>query len=99
MTIDIIPTTEARNALPRTLTRFREQGLLAEPLVFGGHRKPEGVVLPFEMFERLLPAIEDIALAEQIRERLSRNDEPVEFDQFAADNGFDVDAYLASKSE
>lgn len=99
MTIDVVPTTEARDALPRTLTRFREQGLLAEPMVFGGHRKPEGVVLPFALFERLLPAIEDVALAEQVRERLARGDEPVDFDTLAAENGFDVTAYIASQSE
>jgi len=98
MTLDVVPTSEARTALPSTLTRFREQGMLAEPMVFGGHRKAEGVVLPYELFERLLPAIEDVALAEVVRARLARDEESVNFDQFAAQNGFDVNAYLASKA-
>lgn len=97
MSIEVVPTSEARSALPSTLSRFREQGLLAEPMVFGGHRKPEGVVLPYELFERLLPAIEDVALAESVRARLARDDEPVDFDSFAAHNGFDVNAYRASE--
>lgn len=97
MSIEVVPTSEARSALPSTLTRFRAEGLLAEPMVFGGHRKPEGVVLPYELFERLLPAIEDVVLAETVRERLARNETPIDFDSFAAANGFDVDAYLSSQ--
>ncbi|WP_252975204.1 type II toxin-antitoxin system Phd/YefM family antitoxin [Janibacter melonis] len=69
--VNVTPTSEARAELSRTLDRFRRQGLEAEPLVFGGHRRAEAVVLPFEMYERLIPAIEDIFLAESIRARLA----------------------------
>ena len=92
MAVVVVPITEARSALPSTLTRFREQGLLAEPMVFGGHRKPEGVVLPYALFERLLPAIEDVALAEAVRARLAKDEGSVDVDQLAAQNDFDVNA-------
>lgn len=98
MSLDVVPTSEARTALPSTLNRFRKEGLLAEPMIFGGHRKAEGVVMPYALFERLLPAIEDVALAEVVRARLAKGEESVDFDQFAAQNGFDVDAYLSTKA-
>ena len=99
MTIEILPTSEARSALPRTLNRFREQGMFAEPMIFGGHRRPEGVVLPYALFEQLLPAIEDVVLAEAVRARLARNEAPVDFDALASQNGFEVDAYVASRNQ
>jgi antitoxin StbD len=68
------PVTEARNDFSRVVARFREEGLMAEPVIYGSHRKPEAVTIPYEMFERLLPAMEEILLAEMVRERLS---EPV----------------------
>lgn len=78
----VTPTSQARTELSHTLERFRRDGFAAEPMVFGGHRRPEGVVLPFEMFERLLPAIEDILLAESIRGRLSTSGPSESFDEF-----------------
>ena len=87
MTIQVIPTSEARTALPSVAKRFRLQGLGAEPMVFGAHRKPEGVVLPYELFERLLPAIEDVLLAEAVRARLAEPGESRDLDEFAAELG------------
>lgn len=63
-------TSDARSGLNSVLKRFREKGITAEPLVFGSHRKPEAVVVPFELFERLLPALEEVLLADKVRERL-----------------------------
>jgi antitoxin StbD len=97
MSLKVVPTSEARIALPSTLARFREEGPFAEPMVFGGHRKAEGVVLPYELFERIMPAIEAEMLAATVRARLSQHDQPVDFDDFAARNGFDTAAYLATK--
>jgi len=53
-----ITTTEARTALSQILARFREEGLGAEPVIFGDHRKPEGVVISYELFARLESAVE-----------------------------------------
>ena len=57
-----ITTTEARIALSQTLARFRAHGVAAEPLVFGDHRRPEGVVLPYETFIQLEDAIDQLRL-------------------------------------
>lgn len=64
----------AREQLPSTLKRFRDEGISAEPLVFGPHRKAEAVVIPFELYSKLLPAIEEIEIAELIRERSAAGD-------------------------
>jgi hypothetical protein len=38
-------------------------------MVFGAHRKPEAVVIPFEVYAGLLPLIEDLEIAQIVRER------------------------------
>jgi len=95
MTVDpaseVLPTSEARAALSLTLDRFRREGVTAVPVVFGSHRKPEGVVLPYAMFERLLPAIEDVLLAESVRARLANPAPSESFDEFVTDElGFNL---------
>ncbi|OAN33758.1 hypothetical protein A4X17_15095 [Plantibacter sp. H53] len=65
----VLPTSEARTELPNALRRFRSEGVMAQPMVFGGHRRAEGVVIPFELYTELLPVIEDIEIAHLVRER------------------------------
>ena len=60
-------------------------------MIFGGHRKPEGVVLPFAMFERLLPTMEEILVAETVRARLATPGESSEFDEFVTETGLSLD--------
>ena len=69
ITIDVLPSREARIHLPAALERFRAEGSAAMPLVFGAHRKPEAVVIPFELYQELLPVIEEIEIARIVRER------------------------------
>lgn len=47
------PVSEARAELSRALARFRREGAAAAPVVFGSHRKPEAVVLPYEAYAQL----------------------------------------------
>ncbi|GAA2227015.1 type II toxin-antitoxin system Phd/YefM family antitoxin [Herbiconiux moechotypicola] len=63
------PSSEVREQLPAVLRRFRVEKELAAPVIFGSHRKPEAVVIPFELYARLLPAIEDLEIAEIVRAR------------------------------
>ena len=91
VTIEVIPTSEARTALPSVLSGFRRDGVAAEPMIFGSHRKPEGVVLPYAMFERLLPAIEEILLTETVRARLASPGESSDFDEFVTETGLSLD--------
>lgn len=62
---------DARANLISHVARFRAEGLDAEPVVFGDHRHPEAVLLPYVTFELLLDVAEDIAIAERVRERLA----------------------------
>ncbi|RGE19024.1 hypothetical protein [Leucobacter sp. wl10] len=59
----VFPSREARAEIPQALQRFRSEGALAEPVVFGAHRRPEAVVIPFELYTALLPAIEELRIA------------------------------------
>ncbi|MBK5305871.1 MAG: hypothetical protein JJD92_04205 [Frankiaceae bacterium] len=58
--MDTVTTTEARTALSQVLATFRAQGVAAQPLVFGDHRRPEGVVLPFEVYAQLEDQIDQL---------------------------------------
>jgi hypothetical protein len=69
-TLEVLPVSQARDEFSRAVKRFRKEGLTARPVVFGSHRKPEAVTIPYELFDALLPAIEDILLAELVRQRL-----------------------------
>ena len=90
---DIQTATDTRTGLNNTLQRFRADGMTAEPVVFGSHRKPEGVVLPWAMYERLLPIVENILIAETVRERINDSHTPVAFDDAARALGFSPDEF------
>lgn len=64
-----VTTTDARQGLTNTVKRFRQQGATAEPLIFGSHRKPEAVMLPYEAYEALVALAEEVGVAATIRER------------------------------
>lgn len=65
----VLPSREIRAELPKALERFRHEGISAAPIVFGAHRKPEAVVIPFELYASLLPLIEDLEIAQIVRQR------------------------------
>ncbi|WP_146137437.1 hypothetical protein [Gulosibacter molinativorax] len=65
---------------------------MAEPLIFGPHRKAEAVVIPFELYEKLIPAIEEIEIAELVRER-SKAGEPTPLGDLAESIGLDPADY------
>jgi antitoxin StbD len=90
--LPVIPTSEARAQLPDALRRFRTDGPLARPMVFGGHRRAEGVVIPFDLYVDLIPAIEDLKIAYLARERAA-TDEVGALADVASDLGLDPDDY------
>ena len=67
---EVLTLTQARSQMSQTVSRFRLEGIASEPVIFGHHRKPEAVTLPYEMYQALLPAIEKVLLAESMRTRL-----------------------------
>jgi hypothetical protein len=50
-TLIVQPVSQAREQLSVALARFRKLGRRAEPVVFGAHRKPEAVLLPYETYQ------------------------------------------------
>ena len=90
---EVVPTSEARANLSPTLDRFRHDGLVATPVIFGSHRKPEGVVLPYALFERLLPAIDDVLLAETVRARINSDAESIPLSDVIEELGFTPDEF------
>lgn len=68
---EVLTTKDARERLPRALKDFRDHGAIAEPVVFGAHRKPEGVMIPFKLFLGMMEAFEDAEFRARIADRLT----------------------------
>jgi PHD/YefM family antitoxin component YafN of YafNO toxin-antitoxin module len=69
---DVITTGEARDALHQIAKRFDAGD--GEPVYFGSHRRAQGVIVPVDVWEKLLEQAEDeldLALA---RRRLADDD-------------------------
>jgi len=49
----ILPSREARTEIPKALRRFRAEGASADPVIFGSYRRPEAVVIPFELYAEI----------------------------------------------
>jgi hypothetical protein len=92
--LPVLPSRDARDELPNALKRFRAEGVSAEPLIFGSHRKPEGVVIPFELYEEVLPLVEDILIARAARERIAAG-AAVPLSDIATRLGVDLDSLEA----
>lgn len=88
----VMTTSVARKSLPSILDDFRREGAEAEPVVFGSYRKPEGVMLSYESFERMVSLLEDMEIAALVSERESGASEVVEgVDDLAEKSGIDPD--------
>jgi antitoxin StbD len=84
---------EARTRLPAHVRRFREQGLDAEPVIFGDRRHPDAALLPYETFRLLLDAAEDVAILQRIREHDAKdNGNRTTLAEAAAEFGIDLEA-------
>ncbi|WFP16739.1 hypothetical protein [Citricoccus muralis] len=89
--VHVLPTREARSEIPKALRRFRTEGPISDPVIFGSHRRPEAVVIPFELYSSLLPAIEEIEIAQIVRERQGEQAQPLS--ELAAELGLDAADY------
>jgi hypothetical protein len=87
----ILPSRDARAELSKALRRFRAEGAGAAPLIFGSHRRPEAVVIPFELYTSLLPAIEELEIAAIVRERTTEPSRPLS--ELATDVGLNPADY------
>lgn len=72
MTIqEVEPISKARTEISRHIGEFRSHGLLAEPVLIGSHRKPEAALIPAELYEQLIPRIEELRLEALVAHRLA----------------------------
>lgn len=53
-------TSVARAQLTTTVAKFKKLGAEARPVVFGSHRKPQAVLLPYDMFVQILDIAEGL---------------------------------------
>ena len=53
-------TSIARAELTTRVAEFKDLGPEARPIVFGSHRKPQAVVLPYDLFAELLDMAEGV---------------------------------------
>lgn len=88
---EVMPVGEARDALSRVLAVFRREGRNARPVFFGSRRQAEAVIIPVELFEELVPLMEDVLIAREVRARLAARDGTtwLDFDSLVKESGFD----------
>ncbi|MCZ2404788.1 hypothetical protein IV498_16805 [Paenarthrobacter sp. Z7-10] len=85
----VLSSSEASDELAEALERFRAQGLTAEPVVFGADGVPEAAVISFTLYSALLPAIDELVIAETLRSRSGKQSVPPK--EVAADAGLNPD--------
>jgi PHD/YefM family antitoxin component YafN of YafNO toxin-antitoxin module len=86
----VVPSAEARDRLSGYLKLFRETGRRADPVVFGSHRKPEGVILSYERYEWLTEVLDELVASEEVREALEADTgKRIELSDVAREAGFD----------
>ncbi len=91
---EILPTTEARAKLSQIVAEFDREGVDSEPVTFGSHRRPQGVIIAWDLWLEILPAIEDHLDAVEARHRLAHaGEERVSFGDVAAALGRDPDTF------
>lgn len=82
---------EARDELGEVVRRFREHRADAAPLVFGAHRRPEAVVIPYALYQEIIPLLEDLEIARTTRARIAAGP-PEPLDDLAAEFGVELPA-------
>ena len=63
--------------------------MLSSPVLFGGHRKAEAAIISIDLYERLLPEIENIQLNELLQNRINDGKDRISFDDLVKSVGFD----------
>lgn len=87
---EVLPMREARRTLPEMSRCFAEKGVNAEPVFFGAHRRPAGVMLSYERYINLLDMLDDLASLAEIRRRDRADDgQRMTLEELIAEQGFD----------
>ncbi|MGI8647105.1 MAG: hypothetical protein DLM55_03715 [Acidimicrobiales bacterium] len=70
MNATVVTTGEVRDQLSKIAASF-DAGKV-EPVVFGSHRRPQAVIVPFSLWQRLVEQLEDEIDLELARKRLAK---------------------------
>ncbi len=91
---EVLPTTEVRAKLSQIAAEFERHGVSAEPVAFGSHRRPQGIIIPWELWLEILPAIEDHLDGAEAAQRLAEaGNERASFEEAAEAMGRDPRRY------
>ena len=91
---DVLPVGEVREALSKVLATFRREGRDARPVFFGSRRRPEAVIIPIDLFEQMVPILEDVLIAREIQARRARHDGTLlDFETLVKEAGFNPDEF------
>ncbi len=67
---EVLPTNEARAKLNQIAAGFDHDGADAVPVVFGSHRRAQGVIVSWQLWQRIAPAVADALDADLARQRI-----------------------------
>ncbi len=81
---EVLPTNEARAKLNQIATGFDHDGVDAVPVVFGSHRRAQGVIVSWQLWQRIAPAVEDAVNAGLARRRIGEPGEQLTHEQLLA---------------
>jgi antitoxin StbD len=70
---EVLPTNEARAKLNQIAAGFDHDGPDAVPVVFGSHRRAQGVIVSWQLWQRIAPAVEDLLDADLARRRIKHS--------------------------
>ncbi|MBK5224176.1 MAG: hypothetical protein JJE52_15140 [Acidimicrobiia bacterium] len=92
----VLTTTEARTGLPKLAAAFHAEGIEGGIVFFGPHRRPDGAIVPAAMLAALAPYLEDIVIAERVRQRRATDTgERITMAELIAGGRFDADEVSA----
>ncbi|MGH3276280.1 MAG: hypothetical protein ACRDNZ_18380 [Streptosporangiaceae bacterium] len=80
----VLPTNEARAKLNQIAARFDHDGPDAVPVVFGSHRRAQGVIVSWQLWQRIAPAVEDAQDADLARQRVEAGGDRLPREQLLA---------------
>lgn len=92
--VDVVTTGEARESLHQIAKRFDAGD--GEPVYFGSHRRAQGVIVPVDVWEKLLEQAEDELDMALVRRRLGDSQGPA-LARADLDEAFDKAAESARK--
>ncbi len=78
----VLDTSDLRKHLPDLVERARKEGIHAEVVFYGPYRRPDLTILHTALFKIVAPYIEDILIAESVREhRAAHDDDGISIEQ------------------